>query len=393
VAWLNSYCPKHGLIQSFPKWRTNIPTYGKVKYEGIYSGIDLVYYGNQRQLEYDFIVAPGADPRRIAFDVNGAKRVHKDAHGDLVFKMESGDKNDEIRWHKPLVYQEKNRMRQLVAAQYVITHKNRVGFELAKYDTSRPVYIDPLIYSSYLGGSAQDVGTAIAVDGAGNAYVTGETYSTNFPTTTGSLQTICGGGSYDCGNYGDAFVAKINPEGSAVLYSAFLGGQWMEIGQGIAVDSAGNAYVTGQTESEDFPTVNPLQPTAGGGGDAFVAKINPTGSALIYSTYLGGNNYDLASAIVVDSSGNAYVTGATYSTNFPTRNPLQSANGGDFDAFIAKINSSGSALVYSTYLGGSGPDDATSIAVDSAGHVYVTGQTGSGNFNKSLAANQWRRRV
>src|SRR5713226_7581473 len=181
------------------KWRSNVSTYAKVKYEGIYSGIDLVYYGNQRQLEYDFIVAPGADPRRIQFDIGGARRIRRDAHGDLVLKMKTGE--GEIRWHKPVVYQEKNGMRQLVAARYAITDKNRVGFEVAQYDVSRALYIDPLIYSTYLGGSGHDYGYGIAVDSAGNAYVTGFTESTDFPTMN-PLQAANAGG------FQDAFVTK-----------------------------------------------------------------------------------------------------------------------------------------------------------------------------------------
>src|SRR6202795_357270 len=359
------------------KWRTNVPTYAKVKYEGIYSGIDMVYYGNQRQLEYDFIVAPGADPRRIAFEVRGAKRIRQDRRGDdLVFKMGDG----EIRWHKPVVYQEKDGARQLVAARYAITSRNRVGFELAKYDASRPLYIDPLtdtlIYSTYLGGNLDDTGFAIAMDSAGDAYVTGLTYSSNFPTMD-PLQPANDGG-------GDAFVSKINPSGSALVYSTYLGGSGYDLGYGIAVDSAGNAYVTGLTYSSNFPTMNPLQPAFGGGNyDAFVAKLNPSGSALVYSTYLGGSGDDFAGGIAVDSAGNAYLEGRTTSTNFPTMNPLQATNGGGADAFVVKLNSAGSALVYSTYLGGSGYENDQGhggIAVDSAGNVYVTGDTDSSNF-------------
>jgi hypothetical protein len=351
------------------KWRTNVPTYAKVKYEGIYPGIDLVYYGNQRQLEYDFIVAPGADPRRIAFDVRGAKRIRRDAHGDLVLKMGEG----EIRWHKPVVYQEKNGARQEIAARYAITDTNRVAFELAKYDVSRPLYIDPLIYSTYLGGSGGDFGSGIAVDSAGNAYVTGETMSTDFPTKN-PLQPA------NAGSWA-AFVAKINAAGSALVYSTYLGGSGGDGGSGIAVDSAGNAYVTGTTASTDFPLMNPLQGAFGGGGQhAFVAKLNATGTALVYSTYLGGSGNDYGYGIAVDSSGNAYVTGGTYSTDFPTKNPLQGANAGGFDTFVSKINAAGSALVYSTYLGGSGYDGSTGIAVDSAGNAYVVGWTGSTNF-------------
>jgi hypothetical protein len=350
------------------KWRTNVPTYSKVRYEAIYSGIDLVYYGNQRQLEYDFIVAPGADPRNIAFDITGAKQIRKDAQGDLVFK--TGE--DEIRWHKPVVYQEKDGTRNEIAASYTITAKNRVGFELTKYDADRPLYIDPRIYSTYLGGNGRDEGDGIVVDGAGNAYITGLTVSTDFPTKNAFQAGIAG--------RDDAFVTKINPTGSALVYSTYLGGSDQDAGAGIAVDSAGNAYVIGSTNSTDFPTKNPLQPANAGGFDTFVAKINPTGSALVYSSYLGGSGDEGFSggAVAVDNAGYAYVTGVTYSTDFPTKNPLQASNPGGV-AFVTKINASGSALVYSTYLGGSGGSNGTSIAVDSAHNVYVTGAAGS-NF-------------
>ncbi len=273
------------------KWRTNVPTYGKVKYEGIYSGIDLVYYGNQRQLEYDFIVAPGADPRRIAFDVSGAKRIRRAANGDLVLEAGEG----EIRWHKPVVYQEKDGARELVAAHYGITDKNRVRFELAKYDAGRPLYIDPLVYSTYLGGSGADQGNGIAVDSAGSAYVTGSTDSFDFPTAN-SLQATYSGQV-------DAFVAKINAAGSALVYSTYFGGGGVDYGYSIAVDSAGSAYVTGYTESINFPTMTPLQGASGGGGDAFVSKLDPTGTALVYSTYLGGSGSDWGFAIAVDGAG------------------------------------------------------------------------------------------
>jgi Bacterial Ig-like domain (group 3)/Beta-propeller repeat len=360
------------------KWRTNVPTYGKVKYEGIYSGIDLVYYGNQRQLEYDFIVSPGADPHRIAFDISGAKRIRRDGKGDLVFKV--GD--DEMRWHKPVAYQEKGGTRQEIAAHYAITDKNRVGFELAKYDVGKPLYIDPLIYSTYLGGSGQDSGDGIAVDSQGNAYVTGHTNSTNFPTMN-PLQSANHGGHYGY----DAFVTKINAAGSALVYSTYLGGSGDDYGFGIAVDGGGNTYVTGVTNSTDFPTKNPLQPANADAayGNAFVAKINAAGSALVYSTYLGGSGNgiygDRGSRIAVDIAGNAYITGYTGSTDFPTANPLQPSYGGAYtDAFVTKINSEGSALVYSTYLGGSNVDEGYGIAVDSAGNAYITGSTFSTDF-------------
>jgi hypothetical protein len=362
------------------KWRTSVSTYAKVKYEGIYSGIDLVYYANQRQLEHDFIVAPGADPRRISFDLSGAKRIRRDAHGDLVLKTGEG----EIRWHKPVVYQEKDGTRQLVAAHYAISDRNRVGFEVASYDASRPLYIDPLIYSTYLGGSTADQGFGITVDNEGNAYVTGVTESPNFPTTPGAFQTTDTNTTFWY-----AFVSKINTTGSALVYSTYLGGSiyydnhFGSSGSSIAVDGAGNAYVTGYTTTTDFPvTPGVFQTTCNVGigcFDAFVTKLNPTGSALVYSTYLGGSGQDGGATIVADIYGNAYVTGYTESTNFPTMSPLQAANGGGSDAFVAKINPSGSALVYSTYLGGSG-DDFAEGTVDSAGNVYVTGSTTSSDF-------------
>jgi Bacterial Ig-like domain (group 3)/Beta-propeller repeat len=353
------------------KWQANVPTYAKVKYVGIYSGIDLVYYGNQRQLEYDFIVAPGADPSRIAFDVSGAKRIRQDACGELVFKM--GE--DEIRWKAPVAYQEKNGALQLVAARYAVTDPNRVTFDLAKYDASRPLYIDPLIYSTYLGGSGNDQGNGIAVDSAGNAYVTGYTESTDFPTQS-PFQSSNGGST-------TAFVTKINAAGSALVYSTYLGGSGGDIGYGIVVDKAGNAYVVGQTASTDFPTKNPLQPSLGGAADAFVVKLNPTGSALVYSTYLGGSGAEFGLGIALDGAGNAYVTGTTASTNFPvTAGAFQTSCAGSScgDAFVSKLNSKGSALIYSTYLGGSGEDVGQSIAVDAGDHAYVTGYTSSTDF-------------
>jgi hypothetical protein len=368
------------------KWRTSAPTFAKVKYEGIYSGIDLVYYGNQRQLEYDFIVAPGADLRRIAFDVSGAKRIRQDAQGELVFKV--GE--DEIRWHKPVVYQEKDGTRREIAARYAITDANRVGFELAKYDVSRPLYIDPLIYSTYLGGSGDENfnrGGDIAVDGVGNAYVTGVTYSANFPTTPGAFQEVCNGGS-GCGTYGDAFVAKINPSGSALVYSTFLGGSDEDYGLGVTVDSDGNAYITGGTRSTDFPvTPGAFETTFNNGNDCaycsngFVTKLNPTGSALVFSTFLGGSGGEEGRGVVVGSSGVVYVAGRYAGTGFPvTPGAFQTACNGDSCGFVTKFNPRGSALVYSTLLGGTYLNWLLGLAVDNSGDAYVAGYTSSPDF-------------
>jgi Beta-propeller repeat len=248
-----------------------------------------------------------------------------------------------------------------------------------------------LVYSTYLGGSGRDGGYSIAVDSAGNAYVTGHTGSFNFPITPGAFQTTCGDvNQYWCEARGDAFVSKINPAGSALVYSTYLGGHDLDRGYSIAVDSTGSAYVTGETYATDFPTVNPLQPASGGPADAFVSKFNPSGSALVYSTYLGGKGpNEGGGGIAVDSSGSAYVTGTTNSWDFPTVNALQPTyRGGDEDAFVSELNPSGSALVYSTYLGGRGYDTGRGIAVDSAGNAYVTGYTQSADFPTTPGAFQ-----
>jgi hypothetical protein len=339
------------------KWHTNVPQYAKVRYENVYPSVDLVYYGHQRELEYDFVLRPGANPRAIRLRITGAKRLRPE-RGELVLISAAGD----IRLRSPHIYQESNGVRQEVGGRYVITSKNGVGFRVGAYDRRRTLVIDPVLaYSTYLAGSAHDGGAGIAVDSAGNAYVVG---------TTEILF-----------RHKDAFVNKVNSDGSALLYSTYLGGGLFDFGDSIAVDSAGNAYVCGFTDSTDFPTANALQPTLNGGFDAFVTKINTNGSALVYSTYLGGsNNNNYGNGIAVDSAGNAYVAGLTGSAEFPTKNAIQPVYGGNGDAFVTKINAKGSALVYSTYLGGSQSDEGMSVAVDSAGKAYVTGGTDSTDF-------------
>ena len=260
-----------------------------------------------------------------------------------------------------------------------------MSFDVGPYDSAKLLVIDPvLVYSTFLGDSAD--GIDIAVDGNGNAYVTGSTRSTDFPTVN-PFQSSGGGGPCD------AFVTKLNDTGSALVYSTYLGGSSLDVAFGIAVDSAGNAYVTGRTRSSDFPTENPLQADFGGGSefnnDAFVTKLDATGSALVYSTYLGGTpsedgaGDDLGIDIAVDPDGNAYVTGFTTATDFPTVNPLQPTSGSFQDAFVTKFNDTGSALLYSTYLGGNSIDEAHGIAVDVDGNAYVTGFTGSPDFPTS----------
>lgn len=331
-------------------WQTQIPTYGKVQYKAVYPGVDLVFYGKQRQLEYDFIVATGVDPTTITLGFQGIDRVGLNAEGDLVLHFDNGD----IRLSKPLMYQVVNGDRHEVSGAYVIKDRLQVGFQVASYDASRPLIIDPtLFYSTYLGGSNFDEGRAIAVDAAGNAYVTGYTDSINFPTTTGALQTTSTGTR-------DAFVTKLNPSGSGVIYSSYLGGNGNDEGNSIAVDALENAYIAGTTFSMNFPTQNAVQPIIGGGSaqfgrsDAFVTKLSSTGSALSYSTYLGGTFAEQGIGISIDTSGSAYVTGTTVSGDFPTvmaYQPAKGGSGGDQDVFATKLSPLGNALVYSTFLG------------------------------------------
>ena len=351
------------------KWKKSISTYGRVRYKEVYPGIDLIYYGNQQQLEYDFVLAPGARASEIALQFEGVDKVEVDASGDLLLK--TGQNTVLLR--KPIIHQDIADKHRIVHGRYVIRGEKRVGFLVGEYDTRAALIIDPtLVYSTYLGGSYYDQVDGIAVDAAGNTYIGGATGSTNFPTAN-PIQSFAGGDD-------DAFVAKINASGTALLYSTYLGGGSVDAVNGIAVDSSGNAYVAGATNSTDFPTVNAIQSTAGGGYDVFVSKINSSGTALIYSTYLGGGSDDSAYGIAVDSSGNAYVAGNTSSTNFPTVNAIQSTSGGSYDAFIAKINASGFALLYSTYLGGAGYDQALAVAVDSSDNAYVAGYTNSTDF-------------
>lgn len=364
------------------KWRTNIFSYRRVRYAEVYPGIDMVYYGDQRQLEYDFVVAPGSNPAVIQMSFAGIADFEISRMGDLLLHTAQGD----LRQSKPVAYQEANGVKEEVFVSYVANGVGRVGFQLGAYDPTRPLIIDPvLIYSTYLGGSGFDQGYAIAVDPPGSAYVTGKTAAIDFPTTAGAFQTNYGGG--------DAFIAKLNPEGTALIYSTYLNGAG---GNGIAVDSAGNAYVTGEAGTLNFPTTPGAFQTPPMGYDAFVTKLDPAGSALIYSARFGGNLDDFGRGIALDGGGNTYITGWTgcrsTTCTFPAVNAFQpNYAGGTNDAFVTKIDKSGSVLVYSTYLGGgkfiNGTEDwGEGIAVDSAGSAYVTGYTYAPDFPVTVGA-------
>ncbi len=342
------------------QWRTGVENYGKVGFNEVYKGVDVVYYGNQSQLEYDFIVKPKADSGSIRLKFAGARRVKSLPSGELL--LETG--NGSMKWHSPVAYQEVAGKRKSVQAKYHISKGNEVCFAVGAYDRSRPLVIDPaLVYSTYLGGTKDyDWINALAIDSKGCAYVTGRTYSTDFPTTPKAFQT-------QYRENQDAFVTKLSADGKSLVYSTYLGGEAYDWANTIAVDIKGNAYVAGHTNSFEFPTTTgAFQAQSAGGGadgyDGFVARLSVDGSSLVYSTYLGGaSDYDYVYAIAVDKKGSAYAVGRTFSADFPTTAGVfqtesagggYSDNDGNFfpygDAFITKLSGDGKSLIYSTYL-------------------------------------------
>jgi hypothetical protein len=412
------------------RWRTHVVTYAAVRQEGIYPGVDLVYYGNQRQVEYDFVVKPGADPSQIRLAYTGVEELRLDGRGDLLLETASGV----VKQLRPRVYQEADGVREPVPASYRLCRGGEVTFDLGHFDRARELVIDPVLsYSTYLGGNSDDTSYAIAVDAAGNAYVAGYTTSTNFPTShpyqtdqTGQdafvtkisrttlapvFSTYLGGNGIDIAhdlavdeggsiyvtgetlsnNFPtlaamqgdqpgpDAFIVKLSPSGSSLAYSSYLGGADNDFGYGVTVDAAGSAYVVGNTSSHDYPLFGQFQP-AQGGFDAFVTKMTPAGTALAYSTYLGGSSDDGAEDVAVGPDGSAYVVGATASDDFPSEGGAQSVFMGNYDAFATRLAPSGAAVVFSTYLGGSGYDSAGGIAVDGSGDALIAGLTGSDDF-------------
>lgn len=441
------------------KWRTNVPNYSRVNYHQAYPGVDLVYYGNARQLEYDFVVAPGSDPNAITLDVAAENAETRNAplriaeNGDLVV----GLPDREIRFNKPVVYQvdsvdaehrresSSSQGKHSVDGRWVLKQGNQVGFELGAYDRSRTLVIDPalsyctylggsidnsaynvsadaagnayitgttsstdfptknafqaanagntdvfvarlnptgtvLTYATYLGGSGQDYAFWVTVDGLGQAHVVGSTSSANFPVTAGVLQTTCGGGCV--GGARNSFVTVLNSKGSALIYSTYLGGTHQDQANAITLDSNSNSYIVGWTTSPDFPTTTgAFQTSYSGTSDAFVAKLNPKGTALIYSTLLGVSNDNRGFGIGLDTAGDAYIAGFTTSTGFPTTpGAFQAALKGASNAFVTELDPTATALVYSTYLGGSGSDIAWGVALDSSNNAYLAGQTSSADF-------------
>jgi hypothetical protein len=357
-------------------WQTGLPTYGQIVYRNLWPGIDMVFRGGKGRLSYEFLVRPGARPEAIRLAYHGAQGLRLDPSGNLRIRTQLGVLTDP----RPMTYQVVAGRRTPVASRIVLSPSGAHGFALGSYDRSRPLVIDPgLLYSTYLGGSSFDGGFGITLDGAGNAYVTGRTVSADFPTTAGAFDTTYNGGD-------DAFVTKLNALGTGLLYSTYLGGSNFDEGLGIAVDGAGNAYVTGDTGSADFPTTAGAFATTGSGVNAFVTKLSALGTALLYSTYLGGSSTDAGFAIAVDGAGNAYLTGTTRSADFPTTAAFDTTLGGAGDAFVTKLNALGTGLVYSTYLGGSSGENGFGIALDGAGSTDVTGNTDSTDFPTTAGA-------
>ena len=367
------------------RWHSNVAHFAKVRYRKVYPGVDVLFYGNQSKLEYDFVVAPGANPRQIALDLDGVRSMRVDPAGDLVLSTAGG----ELVQHRPIVYQQIGGQRIAVEGRYALKTRTRVGFELGRYDARAPLVIDPMFgFSTYLGGSAGDAATAVVVDAEGNTYVVGRTNSMD----------LVPGEIHDTGYVTVVFVTKFDVIGN-VLYTTYLGGSsGGDTGDSIAVDAIGRAYVAGATCSEDFPVVNAAQDHLAGVCDAFVARLAADGSALDYATYFGGSGnepydgYDTVEDrpstvhVAVDAGGNAYFTGGTGSMDLPVVNALQSehrvdpAYAGYPDAFLAKLGPDGGTVVYATYLGGSRGDTATGIAVDGNGNAYVVGRTNSPDF-------------
>jgi len=421
-------------------WRAAVPHYRRVRYASVFSGIDVIFYENRNQLEFDFLIHPGADPSQIRMRIGGTARLRLSPRGDLVI----GARGRELRLGKPVLYQPGVSGNKPVAGSYVLAGNRTVQFRVGDYDKQEALIIDPTLVSTYVGGRDVDLPSGVTTDVAGNIYLTGYTSSTDFPRSSSPYKAILGTGD------SDAFVMKLNATATSILYATFLGGSFADYGraiavdstgaayitgstigrfpttigafrelpanapaifaakldaaggalvyatyldgagagQGIAVDGAGNAYVAGFTYTSTFTTTTgAYQRTYGGATDGFVVKLNPSGTAQLYSTFLGGQGEDQITGIDVDTSGNAYVTGFTASNNFPTTpSAYRMAYSGSTDAFVAKLKDDGTALVYSTYLGGSNIDRAYAIDIDGSGNSYIAGQTFSSSFPTTAGA-------
>lgn len=368
------------------KWRTGVASYKKIQYSEVYSGIDLVCYGTGNRVEYDFIVKPGADPNQVSLSFDGARKISRDTNsGDISIPTAAG----KMALQKPVLYQMENGEKRPIEGNYKFQGNDRLGFDVRDYDRSEPLVIDPVLaYSTYLGGSNQDDSYGMTVDSSGNAFVAGSTWSVDFPVTGNSISAAPLEGY-------KMFVSKLNPSGTALVYSTYIGGtSGYEWATGIAVDSNGYAYITGVVSSADFPvTSNAYQTSYGSGAveNAALCKLSADGQSLLYSTYLGGTVADEGYGIAVDAGENAFVTGYTSSSGFPTTsNAVQSTlRGSKGNAFVTRIDttqSGTSSLVYSTFLGGTSTtiiettEGGSAIAVDSQNNIYIAGTACSPDF-------------
>jgi hypothetical protein len=362
------------------KHASNVGLYKEAFVKEVYPGIDLRYYFDNGMLRYDYIVRPGANPNLIRFSFEGTDKTSINEKGELVFTTCFGDvKNADL-----YCYQQHDKKQ--VAAKFA-KQGDSWGIALGSYNKHQTLVIDPLVYSTYLGGSGIDIASDIALDASGNAFITGWTLTSDYVSTPGVFQPT------SPGTFADAIVSKLNSTGSSLVYSTFIGGSGNDNASSIDVDGAGNAYISGTTLSADYDITTGAFKTISGGGnnEAFVSKLNVNGTALIYSTFIGGNFDEGAAAIKVDALGNAYITGTTNSTNFDiTAGALKTTHvGADREAFITKLNATGSALIYSTYLGGSNWDSGNSITIDNSGNAYVTGYTDSHDFNTTFSSFQF----
>ena len=385
---------KNYFIGNDPKnWHINIPAFARVRYRDVYPGVDVVYHGT-RQLEFDVVVNPGANPDQIELSFDGAKHISTDASDNQILTSEAG----ELRLQRPVSYQEENGTRQAVDSRFVVKNDHQVVFALGSYDRSRQLVIDPSIsFATYFGGggtngSGAETGLGIAVDGTGNAYVVGTTNSST--PLPGHPTLIPPGGQYDC------YLVEFSPSGS-IVFTTIFGGSQNDLPQAVAVDTSG-IYVVGLTQSTDFPvTAGAAQTTFGGAGvngngDAFVAKLATTGASITWATYLGGKDFDEAFAVAVDNSQNVFVVGETFSLTtvtppFPIVNPLPqgSTNNGLADGFVTEVKSDGTAFLMSSYVGGANLDFATGVAWNlTTGNVYVSGGTQSPNLPFTAGAFQ-----
>jgi hypothetical protein len=389
--------PREGYYNYFigndqSKWTSYVPLYDNVELQGVYKNIDVKYYYDNGILRYDYKAKPGADISMIKFKFDGQDGLRINSNGEIVLNTSIGD----ITNGKIFAYQMEGENQKEVECKFEQKEDGSIGLRAENYDATKELIIDPLVYSTFIGGSNQDGGSSIAVDAIGDAYITGWTFSPNFPVTNGAYQDTM----YEIQ---DVFITKLNSTGSSLIYSTFIGGRGGNSGTSIEVDSIGDTYITGATNSPEYPsTGSAYQKTLKGTQNAFITKINSTGSALIYSTYIGGDSYDTGNSIVFDSQGNAYITGQTGSTNYPTTSsafqtkyggggtPYYYADGYEYygDAFITKLNAAGSNLVYSTFIGGDSTDAGNSIDIDANGNAYITGSTSSHNFPITIGAFQ-----